>query len=106
MNRVCVYGVVKNGQVVLEVPLADGTVVAVTAAEPHIPAVWPEAEKRKLLAAINRMDLIDDPDWQVKCEADRIATTEKLILETVAMRAARAASADPQATGTPTARVQ
>ena len=106
MSRVCVYGVVKNGQVVLEVPLplADGTRIAVSTAELQVPIDWSEADKGKFLTTINRMDLINDPDWLVKCEADRVATAEKLVLEAAAMRAARAATVASRTNDTPTTR--
>src|SRR5688572_25330676 len=93
-------GVVRNGQIVLETPLdlPDGTEVTVTAGAPggNAPAkpnrLPPSEEyKRNLLMALNRLDLMDDPDWQVKAEPDRIAYTQKLILDAVEMRANREA---------------
>jgi len=94
MEPLPVKGVVKNGQVVLETPLnlPDGTIVTLT---PHDATQAggltdsPDAAKRKLLELINRLDLIDDPDWRAKAEPDRVAFTEKLILEMAGMWANR-----------------
>jgi hypothetical protein len=102
MQRLCVRGVVKGGQVVLEVPLdlPDGTDVTVTDGaigvnEPAKPNRLPPSEeyKRNLLTALNRLDLMDDPDWQAKAEPDRIAYGEKLILEAAELCARREAAA-------------
>ena len=84
-------GIVKDGQVVLDEPLdlPDGTVVEVTARGDD------EAAKRALLGALNRLDLLNDPDWRAKCEQDRIAVTEALIRETAGRWANRPETADP-----------
>ena len=68
MKRVCVYGVVKNGQVVLDAPLAlaDGTRVVVETVSDPSPV---------------------GPDKQFKTEDERREAAEKLILETVGLRA-------------------
>jgi hypothetical protein len=93
MQRFCVQGVVRGGQVVLDVPLElpDGTVVSVT----NILAPS-EEYKRQLLTMLNRLDLMDDPDWQSKAEPDRVAYTEKTILEMAGMWADRPEMADPE----------
>jgi hypothetical protein len=85
MSKPRVKGVVRNGQVVLDEPvdLPDGTVVEITA-DTHA-----DADKRAMLAVLNRLDLIDDPDWRAKVEADRIAYTEKLTSELAGMWAHR-----------------
>jgi hypothetical protein len=95
MTRFSVQGVVRNGQVVLEVPLnlPDGTVVTVT----NYSLAASEEYKRNLLTVINRLDLMDDPDWQAKAEPERVARTEKLILEMAGMWAGRPEMADPEA---------
>jgi hypothetical protein len=75
MSRFCVYGVVKNGQVVLDVPLplADGTEVVVTDTVPDdVDSIGPdgppppEVAKRMILGLVKRLDLLDDPNWKAK----------------------------------------
>jgi hypothetical protein len=92
MPRVCAHGIVKNGQVVLTEPLAlpDGTPVTVADGTPD------ESERHTLLTALNRLDLIDDPDWRAKAEPDRIAYTEAIIREIAGMWAGRPEMADPE----------
>lgn len=92
MQRISVQGVVRGGQVVLEAPLdqPDGTVVTVTYSSE-------EEYKRNLLTMLNRLDLMNDPDWKAKAEPDRVAHTEKLILEMAGMWADRPEMADPEA---------
>lgn len=94
MQEFCVRGVVRGGQIVLEMPLdlPDGTVVSVNtmARSPS------EADKMKMLTLLNRLDLLDDPDWRKKVEPDRIAHFEKLTLEAVEMRAKREAAANSE----------
>jgi hypothetical protein len=76
-----VQGVVKNGQVVLTLPLdlPDGTVVTVTDYDPdHDPRPSgptgphdPMKARRALFAWIGRPELADDPDWRSKLEKPR-----------------------------------
>ena len=94
MQEFCVRGVVRGGQVVLEVPLdlPDGTVVTVSELA-NSPA---EADKLKMLTLLNRLDLLDDPAWRQKVEPDRAAYFEKLVLEAAEMRAQREAAANAE----------
>ena len=98
MQEFCVRGVVRGGQVVLEVPLdlPDGTVVRVTGGEPY-PLRCSDAEKRRLLTLYNRLDLLDDPDWWEKSEADRLAQIHELIRAAAELRAKRSAGSVPSA---------
>jgi Flp pilus assembly CpaE family ATPase len=75
MTRFCVQGVVRGGQVVLDIPLdlPDGTSVVVTDHEPEDAEIIgppgrlpPEVIKRLLLGAAKRLDLLDDPEWEAK----------------------------------------
>ena len=104
MYEFCVEGVVKGGQVVLEVPLnlPDGAVVVVVDHVPNDADIVgpkgpppPDVVKKMLLRLIGRLDLLNDSDWQSKIEADRVATTEKLILQMAGMWADRPETADP-----------
>jgi hypothetical protein len=88
MQEFCVRGVVRGGQVVLEVPLdlPDGTVVSVTGREPNA-RLCSGTEKRRLLTLYDRLDLLDDPDWWEKSEADRLAQIQELIRDATELRA-------------------
>jgi hypothetical protein len=92
MQRFSVQGVIRGGQVVLEAPLdqPDGTLVTVTYSSE-------EEYKLNLLTALNRLDLMNDPDWKAKAEPDRVAYTEKFILEMAGMWADPKAEAELQA---------
>jgi hypothetical protein len=81
MQEFCVRGVVRGGQIVLEMPLdlPDGTVVTVS----ELVRSPSEADKTKMLTLLSRLDLLDDPDWRKKVEPDRVAHLEKLTLEAV-----------------------
>jgi hypothetical protein len=95
MEEFCVRGVVRGGQVVLDAPLdlPDGTVVAIS----ELASSPPEADKLKMLTLLNRLDLLDYPDWRQKVEPDRAAYFEKLVLEMAGMWADRDDLADPEA---------
>ena len=104
MYEFCVQGVVKGGQVVLEVPLdlPDGTVVFVADHAPDDVEVVgpkgpppPEVVKKLFLSIMKRNDLLDEPEWRATIEADRVAATEKLILQMAGMWADRPETADP-----------
>lgn len=94
MQEFCVRGVVRGGQIVLDVPLdlPDGTVLAVS----ELVRSPSEADKLKMLRLLNRLDLLDDPSWWQKVEPARAAYFEKLVLEAVEMRAAREAAASSE----------
>ena len=75
MYEICVQGVVKDGQVVLDVPLnlPDGSVVVVLDRVPDDAEVVgpkgpppPEVVKKLFLSIMKRNDLLDDPEWRVK----------------------------------------
>ncbi len=91
MNRVCVQGVVRNGQVVLDEPLGlpDGTAVTVADSTPD------DTHKRTLLTALNRLDLMDDPDWQVKAAPERIALVEAIVRDATALAEGRQEGSSP-----------
>jgi hypothetical protein len=95
MEKLCVRGVVHDGQIVLEAPLSlpDGTAVTVTEGAPK-PVVLgcSDAEKRRLLTVYNRLDLIDDPDWEEKVKTERIAAAEQLARDAEALRKSRLAA--------------
>jgi hypothetical protein len=98
MQEFCVRGVVRGGQVVLEAPLdlPDGTVVRVAGGEPNA-RLCSGAEKRRLLTLYNRLDLLDDPDWWEKSEADRLAHIHELIRDAAELRARHSAGSVPSA---------
>lgn len=58
MREFCGRGVVRGGQIVLDVPLdlPDGTVLAVS----EFVRSRSEADKLKMLTLLNRIDLLDD----------------------------------------------
>jgi hypothetical protein len=75
MRRFCVQGVIRDGQVVLEIPLdlPDGELVIVTDTPPDdvefigpTQPPPPELVKKMILGLAKRNDLLDDPDWQTK----------------------------------------
>jgi hypothetical protein len=80
MEQFFVQGVVKNGQVVLDAPLdlPDGFVVYVSDEMPENtepiqvsrPAT-PEERKQTLLVLARRLDLMNDPDWEVKLKRSK-----------------------------------
>jgi hypothetical protein len=96
MHQFSVQGVVRCGQIVLDIPLdlPDGTIVTVTEGAPRPTAE--EQWKLQLLTNLNRLDLIDDPDWKAKAEPDRIAAMEQLTLEAARVRASRSEVSEPE----------
>jgi hypothetical protein len=105
MRRFCVHGIVRGGQVILDIPLdlPDGTVVTVTDRDPDdVVTVGPtsppspEVVKRMILNLLKRPDLMDDPDWRAKIGAGRAAVPEELIERISGMWAHRPEMADPE----------
>jgi len=90
MQRFSVQGVVRGGQVVLSprLDLPDGITVTVTDGA-RDDAEW----KLKVLTALKRLDLLDDPDWDATIKAERVANLALLMRELDRLEAERAQNA-------------
>lgn len=93
MRQFSVQGVIRNGQVVLGVPLdlPNGITVTVTDG-----ACSEEEWKLKQLTVLKRLDLLDDPDWEEKIKADRRAALEETLRELDRMEAERLKISKPE----------